>query len=106
MPLASKFMGGKFLTKETVDSMTTKERTCIIDHIAVEAITGVEKLVLYTNSHDLGLPLNTTRIEQLIEMHGGVEDTDEWRGTKIVLGVDPNVRYQGKRVGGVTIEGV
>ena len=103
MPLASKFVGGRYMTKEMVEAMSDKERACKIDHISVEAITGVEKLVLYTDKHDVGLPLNTTRIEQLIEIHGGAEETDDWRGTAIVLTVDPNVRYQGKRVGGVGI---
>lgn len=106
MPKATKFFGGKYITKEMVQEMSEKERECVIDHIAVEHISGAQKLVLYTDKHDVGLPLNTSRIEALIEIHGGVEETDDWRGTKIRLIVDESVRYQGKRVGGVMVEGV
>lgn len=104
MTQATKYIGGKYITKEMVDAMPPKDRSCTIDHISVENIGGQEKLVLWSDKHELGLPLNTTRIEQLIEMHEGVEETDDWRGTKIVLAVDPSVRYQGKRVGGVVID--
>lgn len=105
MAKASRFIGGKYITKEMVESMSAKEREVVIDHVAEESITGTPKLVCYFDKHELGLPLNTTRIEQLMDIHGGVEETDEWRGTKVRLVVDPNVRFQGKRVGGVAIEG-
>lgn len=104
MAKATAYIGGKYITKEMVEAMDAKERRCIIDHVSEETISGVRKLVVYFENHEFGLPLNTTRIETLIEVHGGVEETDDWRGTEIMLGVDPTIRFQGKRVGGVTLE--
>lgn len=103
---ATNYIGGKYMTKENVETFTAKERVSTIDHVSLEAISGQQKLVCYFEEHDIGLPLNTSRIESLIEIHGGVEETDEWRGTKVLLAVDASVRYQGKRVGGVKIEAV
>jgi hypothetical protein len=84
--------------------MSDAERECEIDHISVENIRGTEKLVLFTDKHEDGLPLNTTRIERLVEIHGGDDNTDNWRGTKIRLIVDHSVKFQGRKVGGVNIE--
>lgn len=101
---ATRFLGGKFLTAENVKGMKGDEATMVIDHVAEESISGQTKLVIYFQDQELGLPLNTTRIEAMIELHGGVADTDKWRGTKIHLVYDPSVRFQGKRVGGIAIE--
>lgn len=101
---ATRYVGGKFITKEMIEGMTAKERAVTIDHVVEDTIQGVKKLVVMFENMEVGLPLNTTRIEALIEIHGGVEETDEWRGTKVILAVDPNIRFQGKKVGGVAIE--
>jgi len=44
--------------------------------------------------------LNQTNI-QIIAQVTGSEETDQWKGKKIVLYDDPNVSYAGKLVGGI-----
>jgi hypothetical protein len=51
---------------------------------------------------DKPLVLNTTNI-QLAEKICGSDDTDHWRGKRVVLYVDPNVSFQGKLVGGIRL---
>jgi len=106
MAKATQYIGGKYLTAEMVQKMTDKERVVTIDHVSEEQISGQKKLVAVFKELEIGLPLNTTRIEALIEIHGGVEETDDWRGTKVRLAYDADVRFQGKRVGGIAIESV
>lgn len=101
MAKASRYLAGKYLTVEAVQGMTVAERTVTISHVAEESIQGTDKLVAYFDGQEAGLPLNNTRIEQLLELHGGEDETDKWRGTKVEIYVDPHVRMGGKKVGGV-----
>lgn len=106
MAKASRYLAGKYISVEMVQAMTPEERKVTVDHVVEDAISGQDKLVVYFVGVESGLPLNNTRIEQMIELHGGADDTDKWRGSKLELYVDPSVRYGGKRVGGVAIRAV
>lgn len=103
MTKATRYLAGKYFTVEMVEGLSPAERVVAISHVAEEFIQGAEKLVLYFEGHDSGLPLNNTRIEQMIEIAGGKEETDHWRGIKVELHIDPTVRYGGRKVGGVAL---
>lgn len=77
-----------------------------IDRVAVEDVGGdngkEEKPVLYFRGHERGLVLNRTNADEITAIVGDPE-TDRWAGAKVVLYVDPNVKYAGKRVGGIRV---
>ncbi len=52
------------------------------------------KYVLYFTELEKGLVLNRTNIERLGKALG--EETDDWKGRKVALYVDPDVTFQGK----------
>lgn len=47
--------------------------------------------------------LNATNINALGDACGS-DDSDDWIGKKVIVYVDPNVSYSGKRVGGIRIK--
>ena len=47
-------------------------------------------------------PINMTGLEVLAELTGS-QDTEDFDGTKVEVFVDPDVRYAGKRVGGIKL---
>ena len=61
------------------------------------------KLVLYFAEFEKGLVCNVTNINMLIDTFN-TSETDEWVGKSVVLNVDPNVMFSGKRVGGIRIQ--
>lgn len=48
------------------------------------------------------LVLNATNV-QLCEKIFGSDNTDDWRGQRLVMYADPNVSFQGKLVGGIRV---
>jgi hypothetical protein len=77
-----------------------------IDRVALEKIEGEggeeEKPVLYFIGHERGLVCNRTNAEEITAIVGD-QETDRWHGHKIVLYVDPNVKFSGKKVGGIRV---
>lgn len=61
-----------------------------------------KKLILSFKETDMGLTLNITNMETLKDSFGS--ETDDWIGKKIRLVIDPNVRFQGKKQGGIRIK--
>lgn len=61
-----------------------------------------EKLVLYFKETKQGLVLNKTNLGILTELFDS-DDSDDFIGKKVAVTHDPNVRYGGKRVGGVKL---
>jgi hypothetical protein len=102
MAKARQFTGGQFIKCDSVEAMSDKERHTTISHVEVEAINGRVKLVMYVKSAEFGLPLNTTNIEELVDAFG-TDETDDWEGKAVELYVDPSIRFQGRRVGGVRV---
>ena len=47
-------------------------------------------------------PINMTGLEVLAELTGS-QDTEDFDGAKVEVFVDPDVRYAGKRVGGIKL---
>lgn len=102
MPRATRFMKPRYLTKDDVAAMSPKDRTFEVDHVSVEVIARDERLVLYSDGLPYPLPLNSTNIEQVVDITKA-EDTDDWRGHKLEVYIDESVTYGERRVGGIRL---
>jgi len=60
------------------------------------------RLVLYFDGQKKGLVLNTANAEALAEITG-TEEYEQWSDIPIELYVDPDVKYGGKKIGGIRI---
>ena len=60
------------------------------------------RLVAYFEGLSKGLVLNTANCETLFEITG-TDDPNEWKDVPIQLYVDPDVKYGGKKIGGIRI---
>ena len=69
-------------------------------NVAMEDQPPEMKWVIHFNEFPKGMVLNWTNI-QLIAKALGTEETDEWKGKKIVIYEDDNVSFGGKLVGGI-----
>jgi hypothetical protein len=97
------FRKSRWLKKEDVSAMTPAERQTVVMRIVDEEEVGDErKPVCYFKGIDKGWPINMTGFEVLAEITGSEETTD-YVGAAVELYVDPNVKYQGKRVGGIKL---
>jgi hypothetical protein len=103
MAKASRFLKEKFLNVRALEALGDKERVATISHVTIKRMRDGQRLVVYFTEAIPPLPLNETRVAQLIELHGGDDDTDHWRGSKVRLDIDPSVEYRGDVVGSITI---
>lgn len=103
MAKASKFLREKFMNVHYVEGCKGGEIVAEISHVAMRPVGKEKRLVLYLNDAHPGLPLNDARIADLIAIHGGDDETDNWRKTEIRIIVDYSIEYQGDSVGGVRI---
>lgn len=103
MPKTSEMRESKFLKQNDVGrgALGTVEK-CLQMNVAKEGADPEMKWCLTFQEIDKPLVLNATNI-QLCEKIFGSDDTDHWRGKRIVLYADPNVSYQGKLVGGIRV---
>jgi len=95
----------KFLKKEDLNQDVGNLVTITkLDQQNVGLADGEEELkfCLHFSEFDKPLVLNSTNI-QLAAKALGSEETDDWRGKKIVIYVDDNVSFGGKLVGGIRI---
>lgn len=60
------------------------------------------KGVIYFDEFEKGMVLNATNTKRLGKYFG--DDTDLWRGEKVVLFVDPDVEYGGEVKGGLRVK--
>jgi hypothetical protein len=60
------------------------------------------RLVAYFDGQSKGLVLNTANCETLAEITG-TDDPNEWKDLALELYVDPDVKYGGKKIGGIRI---
>jgi hypothetical protein len=58
--------------------------------------------VLYIKEDERGLPLNKTRYRELSEIFG-TPNTDKWIGGRIEVFFDPDVKFGGRKVGGIAV---
>lgn len=93
MPKISDRFQSSYLKTDDVDRKGLE--LTITDVTEEEIVRGEEKLVLYFEELDKGLPLNKTNATTLAEDLG--DDTDDWRGAKVLLRREKTI-YQGKKL--------
>jgi hypothetical protein len=99
-----KFVGNaKYLKKEDIPSPVNTSILWIKEEEVTPPGKGTEtRLVLYFDGQKKGLVLNTANAEALVEI-AGTEDYERWSDIPIQLYVDPDVKYGGKKTGGIRI---
>lgn len=97
------FTGGQFLKKEDVPVPT------VVTIESYESMTFNQderpKLVLHLAEFERDLVLNSGNIETLIQMFQGSE-CEDWIGKQFELYSDPDVKFAGRRVGGLRVREV
>lgn len=88
---------GSFLSAEDIHEPTS----AVIAGVAENTFEGKRKLVIDFEDLPGRLSLNSTNAKGLIEKFG--DDTEGWIGRTIVLYVDENVFYLGKKTAGLRI---
>ena len=73
-----------------------------IESIREEEVGEERKLVARFEGKSKGLVLNDTNLETLELAFG--DDSSDAIGAQVILYVDPDVKYGGKRVGGIRIK--
>jgi hypothetical protein len=90
---------GEFLRKE--DGGWPRKFT--ISHIEREMKVGDDiKPVVFFTGEERGLVLNKTTSGQITEICGS-DETDDWTFREVVVYVDPDVMFGGKKVGGLRV---
>ena len=99
-----KFVGNaKYLKKEDIASPVNTSILWIKEEEVTAPGKGTEiRLVLYLDGQKKGLVLNTANAEALAEITG-TDDYEKWVNTPVQLYVDPDVKYGGKKTGGIRI---
>lgn len=103
MPRVSDVYGGNWLEKEDIGN---RQVIVTIESISVHEMgDGKRKAAIHFVGKEKALLVNVTNAAA-IEAITGTDEMDDWTGTRVVLYTDPNVMYQGKRVGGLRIKAV
>jgi len=91
-----------FISKEDVQG---GDLILTVKNVAIEKIKSEggedEKPVMHFRDHDKSLVLNGTNWDTTAAVYG--EDSDGWVGKRVVLFLDPTVRFGKQLVGGVRI---
>jgi len=91
---------GSYLKKEDLQGQTP---VVTIRGAKAEDFEGEgKKCVLYFDGSDKGLTLNLINTNAIVDILG-TDETDDWVGKQIMLYVDENVMYMGKRTGGIRV---
>ena len=99
----SKYRKSKWLKKEDIAQLDEDQRRTTVEAIVEEQVGDGSKPVAYFKGIDKGWAINMTGLEALSEIAGS-EDTEDFIGAYVELYVDPDVRYSGKRVGGIKLK--
>jgi hypothetical protein len=99
---ASEMIPSKYLKKEDIerDTLCTVKKLTTAD-VSMDQSGDDMKWIIHFQEFAKGMVLNVGNIRTLEETLG--EETDDWIGKKIVVYVDPNVMFSGKRVGGIRL---
>ena len=98
----SKYRNSKWLKKEDVEALSPEQGRIVVESIEEEQVGDDLKPVVYFKGIEKGWPINMTGLEVLAELTGS-QDTEDFVGANVELYVDPDVRYAGKRVGGIKL---
>jgi hypothetical protein len=99
-----KYVGNaKYLKKEDIPSPINTSILWTKEEEVTAPGKGTEtRLVLYFDGLKKGLVLNTANAEALAEITG-TDEYEQWSDVPIELYVDPDVKYGGKKIGGIRI---
>jgi len=99
-----RFVGNaKYLKKEDISSPVNASILWIKEEEVTAPGKGTEiRLVLYFDGLKKGLVLNMANADALAEITG-TDDYEQWSDIPIQLYVDPDVKYGGKKTGGIRI---
>jgi len=98
----SKYRNSKWLKKEDVAQLDEEKRIVTVEAIVEEQVGDDIKPVVYFKGIGKGWAINMTGLEALSEISGS-QDTEDFIGVRVEIYVDPDVRYAGKRVGGIKL---
>lgn len=101
--LISRYKKSKWLKKDQVEAMPETQRRTVVENVEEDEVGDEVKLVAYFKGIEKGLVLNATNMDVLADAAGS-QDSDDFAGLAVELTIDPNVRYQGKRVGGIVLK--
>ena len=87
--------------KDNPQVLTIKD--CKWENVADEGEPEEHKWCLKFEETTQDVVLNGTRLDQLVSLFDS-KNSDDWRGNKITLYRDPDVRFAGKKIGGVAIK--
>jgi hypothetical protein len=100
MPTRGEVFPSKFLNASNI-----KGRTQVtIAEVKQEVIADEDRWVCYFEEIDKGLPLNVTNWNSIEEITG-LQNSDDWGGTKVVL-YATRVLFKGKKVDGLRVDAV
>jgi hypothetical protein len=99
-----KFVGdATYLKKEDLPEPVDTELLYVKEEKVPTPGKGTKtRLVAYFDGLSKGLVLNMANCETLAELTG-TDDYQKWADTPVHLYVDPDVKYGGKKVGGIRI---
>lgn len=98
----SKYRNSKWLTKDDVARLSDAERIVTVISVTEQQVGDDIKPVVSFRELDKDWPSNITGLESMAEMAGS-RDSDDFAGLIVEIYVDPDVRYAGKRVGGIKV---
>ena len=93
----------QYLKKEDLSDPVNSELLWVKEEKVTPPGKGTTtRLVAYFEGLSKGLVLNTANCETLAEITG-TGDPNEWKDVALQLYVDPDVKYGGKKIGGIRI---
>jgi hypothetical protein len=93
----------QYLKKEDLSDPVDTELLWVKEEKVTAPGKGTKiRLVAYFDGLTKGLVLNTANCEILAEITG-TDDPNEWKDVALQLYVDPDVKYGGKKTGGIRI---
>lgn len=92
---------GKYVQGWLKAEDVTKPRLVTIARVTEEKMEdGIKYGIHFEEASTASVLTGKTGISQLIEVLG-TDDTDEWKGSKIVVWNDPDVVFAGRKTGGI-----
>jgi hypothetical protein len=93
----------QYLKKEDLSDPVDTELLWVKEEKVTAPGKGTKtRLVAYFDGLSKGLVLNTANCEILAQITG-TDDPNEWKDVAVQLYVDPDVKYGGKKTGGIRI---
>ena len=101
--MPSAYFNAQQLKESGEQTLTIKG--CQLENVAPEDKPEEKKWVVYFNETDSGVVLNSSRLEQLVNVFG-TNESEQWYGKKVMVYCDPNIKFGGKKIGGVAFKAV